>query len=166
MTATATTKKTASKTPVKKKRSTAGKTTSRARAGADTRARGSSTTTTTKGKKTSTPKKTTTKKAQVQESTPREYTPEGFIEGGDSAIIASALTEGGLDRKDVNRIAEERIAASSGLVTRGGKEKYVPSMVSSILSRLLATGEYEVYSSWQLVPIEKPKKTRTRKTAK
>lgn len=156
------------KTPVRRKRSTAAKT------------EGTKTKTTAARKKTTTRAKTTTAKTKaparkgsaktakkaapkkVYEPHPIEYTPEGFQVGSDSAIIASTLTEGATTRTDINDIAAERIEKTNGLKTRSGKDKYVPSMVSSILSRMLATGEYEVYASWQLVPVEK-KTTRKKK---
>ena len=99
-----------------------------------------------------------TKATPAKKSTPRaydprpiEYTDEGFQVGSDSAIIATALVTGAPGRSEVNALAEEGIAAASGLTTRTGREKYVPSMVSSILARMLATGEYEVEASWKLV---------------
>ena len=113
-------------------------------------------TTTPASKKRSTKKTAPVAKKSTYEPHPLEYTPEGFQVGSDSAIIASTLTEGATTRSEINELAIERIEAANGLVTRTGKDKYVPSMVSAILSRMLATGNYEVYASWQLVPIEKP----------
>ena len=128
--------------------------------------------TTTARKKTATTAKTkstgctkATKKAAPKASTyephPIEYTPEGFQVGSDSAIIATTLVNGATTRGEINELAIAEIEATNGLQTRSGKDKYVPSMVSSILSRMLATGEYEVHASWQLVPVEK--KTSRRK---
>lgn len=158
-----TTAKTETKTAARKKTTTSGttkpKTTTRANTTtAKTKAparKGSAKTT------KAAPKKATAAK-KVYEPHPIEYTDEGFQVGSDSAIIAAALTEGATTRTEVNEIAAERIKKANGLQTRSGKDKYVPSMVSSILSRMLATGEYEIFASWQLVPVEK-KTTRRKK---
>lgn len=96
----------------------------------------------------------------------REMTEHGFIVGTDSATIADRLVAGGTDRADVNTQIIEAIENTTGLTNRNGTQKYIPSMVSGILGRMLATGKYEIHASWQLVPIaaEPAKKvTRARK---
>lgn len=162
---------TATTTRVKKKRSPAEEekavvkktTTSRTRTKTNktgpaktTKATGAKSTAKTKAAPKTTAKKTTKKAPVVVATEPRvvEYTPEGFVAGSDSALIAKALVEGGIDRNEVNQNAIDAIAASSGLLTKNGKEKYVPSMVSSILSKMVNTGEFQVVASWQLVPVE------------
>lgn len=85
------------------------------------------------------------------------------MDGSDSATIAACLVEGGADRQDVNNLVIERIEKSTGLTNRNGDQKYIPSMVSGILGRMLKTGEWEVHASWQLVPVEKPAKKVARK---
>ncbi|QGJ92960.1 hypothetical protein SEA_KABOCHA_70 [Gordonia phage Kabocha] len=158
---------TTKKKPVRRKRSP--------RAGADAGTRGSTSTT---GTTTSTPKKkASTKKSPVKKPAPkkvapkkstagvvREKTPEGFIVGGDSAIIAAALVEGGADRHEINENIRKAIKKANGLTTRNGEEKYIPSMVSSILAKMLATGYYDIQSEWKLVKLDRKK--RVRKPAK
>lgn len=87
-------------------------------------------------------------------TTGRTLNEYGFVENTDSALIAEALIAGGVDRNDVNRLAEESIGAVNGTANRNGGEKYVPSMVSAILNKMLATGRYEVVSTWKLVKKE------------
>ena len=78
--------------------------------------------------------------------------PKGFQNNTDSAVIVKALIHGAKDRVEINKLAEGVIAKKNGLHTRSGKPKYLPSMVSSILTRMLESGEWEVESSWKLVP--------------
>lgn len=82
-----------------------------------------------------------------------EYTPEGFEVGTDIALIAAALTQGGIDRAEVNQNAIDAVAKHNGLKTRTGRDKYIPSQVSAILTRMLNTGEWQIEASWQLVPV-------------
>ena len=107
-------------------------------------------------------KKTAPKKSATASSTTavRELNENGFIEGTDSAIIAAALVEGATTRADVNDLAEKNIKKVNGLQNRNGGDKYVPSMVSGIFNRMMATGEYEVESTWRLVKKEKPTRKR------
>lgn len=142
-------------------------------------ARNSTTTTTTGTAASSTSKNSTTaKKAPVKKPAPkkpapkkvapkkatagveREKTAEGFVVGGDSAIIAAALVEGGADRHEINENIRKAIKKANGLTTRNGEDKYIPSMVSSILAKMLATGYYEVESTWQLKRLDKKKRVR------
>lgn len=156
------------KKPVRRKRP--------APTGARTGTRGSTSTTGTAASSTS-KKSTTAKKAPVKKPAPkksapkkttagveREKTPEGFVVGGDSAIIAAALVEGGADRGEINENIRKAIKKANGLTTRNGEDKYIPSMVSSILAKMLATGYYEVESTWRLKKLDKKK--RVRKTTK
>ena len=145
--------------PTPRKRSTAAK--EKAKAKTTTTARKKATTAKTKSTTRSKATKKAAPKASTYEPHPIEYTPEGFQVGSDSAIIATTLVNGATTRGEINELAIAEIEATNGLQTRSGKDKYVPSMVSSILSRMLATGEYEVHASWQLVPVEK--KTSRRK---
>lgn len=144
--------------PTPRKRSTAAKEKTKAKT---TTARKKATTAKTKSTTRSKATKKAAPKASTYEPHPIEYTPEGFQVGSDSAIIATTLVNGATTRGEINELAIAEIEATNGLQTRSGKDKYVPSMVSSILSRMLATGEYEVHASWQLVPVEK--KTSRRK---
>lgn len=98
----------------------------------------------------------------------RELNELGFMDGSDSATIARCLVEGGADRQDVNNRIIEAIDASTGITNRNGQEKYIPSMVSGILGRMLKTGKYEIQASWQLVPleVEPPKKVARKRPAK
>ena len=146
------------KKPTPRKRSTAAKEKAKAKT---TTARKKATTAKTKSTTRSKATKKAAPKASTYEPHPIEYTPEGFQVGSDSAIIATTLVNGATTRGEINELAIAEIEATNGLQTRSGKDKYVPSMVSSILSRMLATGEYEVHASWQLVPVEK--KTSRRK---
>ena len=122
--------------------------------------------TTSKATTKSAPKKTTkapapkksasTRKAPVKaapEPKVVEYTPEGFEVGTDIALIAAALTQGGIDRAEVNQNAIDAVAKHNGLKTRTGRDKYIPSQVSAILTRMLNTGEWQIEASWQLVPV-------------
>ncbi|QZE10834.1 hypothetical protein SEA_CHISANAKITSUNE_65 [Gordonia phage ChisanaKitsune] len=158
---------TTKKKPVRRKRSTQAGTGAGASADAGTGAgtRGSTSTTGTKKKtpvKKPAPKKTTPKKSAAVGV--REKTPEGFIVGGDSAIIAAALVEGGADRHEINENIRKQIKKANGLTTRNGEDKYIPSMVSSILAKMLATGYYDIQSEWKLVKLDRKK--RVRKPAK
>ena len=109
------------------------------------------------GTKTDTRKTTATKKAATTKRTPpadaRERGPHGFAIGTDAAIIAESLIEGGLSRDECNKRATERIGKSSGLTTRGGKPKYIPSMAATIINDLVNSGKYTVESSYRLVPV-------------
>ena len=114
------------------------------------------------GTKTATRKTTATTtaattKATAAKRTPpadaRERGPHGFAIGTDAAIIAESLIEGGLSRDECNKRATERIGKSSGLTTRGGKPKYIPSMAATIINDLVNSGKYTVESSYRLVPV-------------
>lgn len=74
----------------------------------------------------------------------------GFRIGSDSAVIVNILLNGGTDRQELNR----KVAEAIDPVTRGGREKNIPSMISMLLSRLEARG-YKVESTWRLVPPDK-----------
>lgn len=84
----------------------------------------------------------------------RERGPHGYALGTDSAIIAESLIEGGATRDECNDRATALIAETSGLETRGGKPKYIPSMAASIISRLTESGKYKVESTFRLVPVD------------
>lgn len=113
------------------------------------------------------------KKAPAKKTTPtppvdnRERGPHGYALGTDSAIIAESLIEGGATRDECNDRATALIAKTSGLETRGGKPKYIPSMAASIISRLTESGQYRVESSFRLVPVngDAPAKPTNVKTA-
>ncbi len=74
----------------------------------------------------------------------------GFRIGSDSAIIVDILLNGGLDRHDLN----QKVADSIEPLTKGGREKNIPSLISMLLTRLEARG-YKVESTWRLVPPDK-----------
>jgi hypothetical protein len=74
-------------------------------------------------------------------------TKHGFRVGSDSAIIVDLLVAGGLDRQDIN----EKVAAAINPVTRSGRNKNIPSLISGLLARLEERG-YTIESSWRLVP--------------
>lgn len=74
-------------------------------------------------------------------------TQHGFRAGSDSAIIVDLLVAGGLDRQDIN----EKVAAAINPMTRSGRQKNIPSLISGLLARLEARG-YHIESSWRLVP--------------
>lgn len=86
---------------------------------------------------------TTPVKAKRQK---KAMTVHGFREGSDSAIIVAILVQGGLDRQEIN----EKIAASINPVTRSGRAKNIPSLVSGLLSRLESRG-YLIDSHWRVV---------------
>lgn len=100
-------------------------------------------------------KKATPKKA-LPNGGGRQLDQNGFTPGSDSAIIAATLLEGGLSREDVNQKVAANIDKVNGLQNRNGEQKYVPSMVSGILNRMLKTGDFEIEESWQLVRKQKP----------
>lgn len=74
-------------------------------------------------------------------------TQHGFRVGSDSAIIVDLLVAGGLDRQDIN----EKVAAAINPMTRSGRQKNIPSLISGLLARLEQRG-YHIESSWRLVP--------------
>jgi hypothetical protein len=114
-------------------------------------------------KTASRPKASGRKKAAKKVAPParvREKDEYGFEVGTDSSVIAEELIEGGASRQDINDRVGERI----GYETSNGTEKNVPALVSGILNRMLATGEFEVESDWRLVRVErKPRKKGKRK---
>jgi hypothetical protein len=84
------------------------------------------------------------------------------VDGTDSAYIAQAFLEGGFDRNDVNAKAEALISENNGLKNRNGGDKYIPSIASSILSRMLETGKYKIEATWKLVETDTPEERRPR----
>lgn len=76
----------------------------------------------------------------------------GFRNGSDSSIAAHALIEGGASRSEINEKVRERIAATNGLKTRGGKEKVIATIVGNTFMALVNKKGYSVESSWQMVP--------------
>lgn len=124
----------------------------------------------TTGMKKSLPKKGLSSKiSKVTKDTPKNPAPVarntnspkralnelGFVDGTDSAVIAQVLTDGGADRNDVNDRCREAIKKANGLTNRYGQEKYIPSMVSGVLTKMLDSGAWEIEASWQLVPAKK-----------
>lgn len=101
-------------------------------------------------------KRVPTKKAaavstDTVETTARAKGLHGFYKGTDSALIAEAMLEGGVDRKDVNQKAIALVTATNGIETREGGIKNVPSLGSGVLRRLGELG-FTVESTWKLVP--------------
>lgn len=74
-------------------------------------------------------------------------TQHGFRVGSDSAIIVDLLVAGGVDRQDIN----EKVAEAINPMTRSGRQKNIPSLISGLLARLEQRG-YHIESSWRLVP--------------
>lgn len=99
--------------------------------------------------------RTPAKKAVVKKESRRPLNDLGFVDGTDSAIIAATLVAGGADRANVNDLCRDNIEAANGITNRNGKEKYIPSMVSGILTRMVETGQWEVQASWRVVPTSK-----------
>lgn len=105
----------------------------------------------TKAKATEVKAKTAKAPAAAKASTPRELNVHGFTPGGDSALIVDALIAGGASRKEVNENASAVIEKTSGLQTRSGGTKNIPSLTSAILARLQDRG-YTIEESWRVVP--------------
>lgn len=143
-TASATKKPIAKKPTAKKTNASSTKTTSTANKPSTAR---------TTAKKSAPAKKaaTTTRKPPVDT---RERGPHGFAVGTDSAIIAESLIEGGASRDECNDRAVSQIEKTSGLTTRGGQPKYIPSMSATIIKHLVNSGLYEIESSFRLVPVK------------
>lgn len=78
---------------------------------------------------------------------PKGMNSHGFRNGSDSAIIVDIMVEGGLDRQDIN----DKVAAAINALTRSGRQKNIPSLISGLLARLDERG-YKIESSWRLVP--------------
>ena len=76
----------------------------------------------------------------------------GFRVGSDSSKIVEIMLAGGLDRQDIN----DKVAAAIDPLTRNGRRKNIPSLISGLISRLEAR-DYEQVSHWKLVA---PKKKR------
>lgn len=74
-------------------------------------------------------------------------TAHGFRVGSDSAIIVDILVQGGMDRQDIN----DKVAAAIEPLTRSGRPKNIPSLISGLLARLEERG-YKIESSWRLIP--------------
>ena len=81
----------------------------------------------------------------------RELNVHGFVPGSDSALIVDALIDGGKDRHDATAKAVKKIEKSSGMSTRGGGQKNVPSLISGLMARLTERG-YKIESEWRLKP--------------
>jgi hypothetical protein len=115
--------------------------------------------------------KKTTSKGKTKASPKREhYGPQtnehGLVPGSDTATMLDIMLEGGTDRNDINSQVEKAIKKSTGLQTRAGNDKNIPTMVSSLLSRMQEKG-YTIESSWVLVPpAEGSKKGKKRKSRK
>lgn len=88
---------------------------------------------------TSEPEKTGKRKA-------KGMTAHGFRVGSDSAIIVDILVQGGMDRQDIN----DKVAAAIDPLTRSGRPKNIPSLISGLLARLEDRG-YKIESSWRLI---------------
>ena len=112
-------------------------------------------------------KATTPADAPKKKRTPptRPMTEHGFIVGTDSALIADALVAGGKDRNDINAQAAKSIGKTNGLTKRNGDPKYVPSMVSSILGKMVGSGKYDIVSDWKLVKRDRPRRPRKKPAA-
>jgi hypothetical protein len=76
----------------------------------------------------------------------------GFREGSDSSIIVAIMLKGGIDRQDIN----EKVAAAIDPLTKSGRRKNIPSLISGLLGRLEDKGYYP-QAEWKLIP---PKKKR------
>lgn len=87
----------------------------------------------------------------------------GFVEGSDSGIIAATLVAGGKDRLDVNAKIEANIAEASGLKNRNGGDKYIPSITSGVLRRMLNSGKWQIEATWKLVPADNAPVTKVAK---
>lgn len=74
-------------------------------------------------------------------------TAHGFRVGSDSAIIVDILVQGGMDRQDIN----DKVAVAIEPLTRSGRPKNIPSLISGLLARLEERG-YKIESSWRLLP--------------
>lgn len=115
----------------------------------------------TKATTAETTKSASTAKTEAKKTAPRkppvdtrERGPHGYALGTDSAIIAESLIEGGASRDECNARATERIEKGSGLTTRGGQPKYIPSMSATIIKHLVNSGMYRVEESYKLVPVK------------
>lgn len=78
---------------------------------------------------------------------PKGMNAHGFRNGSDSATIVDIMVEGGLDRQDIN----DKVAEAIEPLTRSGRQKNIPSLISGLLARLEERG-YKIESSWRLIP--------------
>lgn len=85
---------------------------------------------------------------------PRNLDEHGFMPGTDSSIIAKHLMRGYQNRGEmVEAIKEEISKTNKGLLTSSGKKKNIPSLVSSVISRLESKG----YTLQTTIVMVKPK---------
>ena len=77
----------------------------------------------------------------------------GFRIGSDSSKIVAIMLEGGIDRQDIN----EKVAAAIDPLTRNGRKKNIPSLISGLLGRLEDRGYYP-QAEWKLIPPKKARK--------
>ena len=103
-------------------------------------------------KKTSPKSAPAAKTVMDKEPRPRVMDPHGYVENSDSSIIANCLVDGGESRSTVNEVITSQIDATNAILTRGGKEKNVASLTSSIMKQLIQDRGYTVESSFRLVP--------------
>jgi hypothetical protein len=80
--------------------------------------------------------------------TTKEFDEHGFLVGSDSSVMAAELVKGGESRLELN----DRLATMfKGQKTRYGAEKNVASLVSGVITKLVARG-YSIESSYRIVP--------------
>lgn len=109
-----------------------------------------SATTRAKGAATAKTPRTARAKAAPVEPVVVEQAPigvHGFREGTDLDIIATALVEGGADKKEIAEALSEQMSPT----TRTGSEKNIPQRMSYTIGELLNRG-YTVESHWKMVP--------------
>jgi hypothetical protein len=123
---TQTAKRKATKTPAKKGRPPAKKTTSKKTAAKNV-------------------KKPASKKSNLPVREMNDET--GFVAGTDQDVIATALMNGGESRAHIAEIVADQIDSE----TRNGTEKQIPNMVSGVLQKMLDRG-YTVESSFAVLP--------------
>lgn len=119
-----------------------------------------------KGKKTTstTPKASTRPAKAVKKTASKKVTTPmptnmDFKPGSDTAYIWEEIQKGGASRRDVmDRISQHY----AKVTTRGGKPKPVSTVMNYLIRRAIASGKYEIVSSWTVAPVveETPKKTK------
>jgi hypothetical protein len=77
----------------------------------------------------------------------------GFRVGSDSSKIVEIMLAGGIDRQDIN----DKVAAAIDPLTKNGRKKNIPSLISGLIGRLEDRGYFQE-SEWRLIAPKKPKR--------
>lgn len=77
-----------------------------------------------------------------------EFDKHGFLKGSDSSFIVAEMLKGGETRADVVERVRETLP---NMTTANGKPKNIPSLMATLLQKLLRDG-YAIKATWKVVP--------------